>query len=64
MDTRGNIREIGTEDNPQPNEILIDKKPNPKCKDCYGRGYQRWIIENITETKPCHCVRKKATEQA
>ena len=62
MDTEGNIRKLENQ-KLKSNEILLDNEPNPNCKDCFGRGYQRWIIENITETKPCHCTKKKATEQ-
>lgn len=62
MDTEGNIRELLGDETPKMNEIGIDKKPDPNCKDCYGKGFQRWVIKNIAETKPCHCTRK-ATEK-
>ena len=57
MDTKGNIRELKPGESPRPNEIPLDKKPNPKCKDCYGRGFVRYIVKNIAETVPCHCTK-------
>jgi len=59
LDTNGNIRRLKEGEEPKINEIPIDFEPDPKCKDCWGRGYKRIIIENITEIRPCHCVRKK-----
>ena len=66
MDTEGNIRELFNNEKPKANEVLIDEVPNPNCKDCYGKGYLRWIIKNIRETKPCHCLKpliKKETKE-
>jgi hypothetical protein len=57
MDTQGHIRMIAVNEDAKPNEVPIDKLPDPKCKDCFGRGFQRFLIENVSEVKPCHCVR-------
>jgi len=63
MDTQGNIRWLKENEKPKPNEIPIDCEPNPKCEYCYGRGFIRYIIENIVEIKPCHCIRKKIIDK-
>jgi hypothetical protein len=57
MDTEGTLRHLGLGEKPKANEVPLGKEPDPNCKDCFGRGYQRWIIENITETRPCHCTK-------
>ena len=57
MNTDGDIREINGK--LKPDEVFIDKPPNPKCSDCYGRGFQRYLIENISKVVPCHCVKRK-----
>ena len=44
---------------PKDNEVPIDKLPDPNCKDCYGRGFIRVVLENIREVRPCHCVQNK-----
>jgi len=58
MDTQGNIRKLLDDEDPKPNEIRLEKEPDPNCKDCYGRGFIRYIIENVVEIKPCHCTKK------
>ena len=60
MDTEGYIRKLLDGVRPRKNEIQINSLPDPNCKDCYGRGFQRFLIENITETRPCHCVKKRS----
>ncbi len=57
MDTSGNIRKLKPGEIPKDDEIPIDKLPNPKCKDCYGRGHITRIIENIRKVEPCYCVK-------
>lgn len=57
MDDRGNIRQIPDGEQPKMNEVPLDKLPDPKCEDCFGRGFQRRLIENITVTEPCHCTK-------
>ena len=58
MDSKGHIRHLEPGEQPRPDEILIEKDPNPKCKDCYGRGHIRYIILNKVKIGPCHCVGK------
>lgn len=48
---------------PRDNEIPIDKLADPNCKDCYGRGHIKRIIENIREIEPCHCVKPPPQER-
>ena len=57
MNTDGDIREL-IDGKLKPDEVPIDKLPNQKCNDCYGRGFQRYLIENISKVVPCHCVKK------
>ena len=57
MNTEGNIRGLMDGERPRKNEVPVDKLPDPNCPDCYGRGFQRFLIENITETRPCHCTK-------
>jgi len=40
----------------------VQLKPNPKCKDCWGRGYILVIrpdlnVDKYREARPCHCVK-------
>ena len=64
MDTEGNIRELQKGEKPALNEIPIKYLPDPKCKDCYGRGFIRLKLENIVETRPCHCVMRRRKKRA
>ena len=59
MDTEGNIRTLRGGEKPKVNEVELDHLPDPNCKDCFGRGFQRFLIQNITETRPCHCTKAK-----
>ena len=57
MNTDGEIRQLMDGEKPKRNEVPLGKLPDPNCPDCYGRGFQRFLIENVTETRPCHCTR-------
>ncbi len=52
MDTSGTIHEIAQDDAVPESMVPVKGYPNPKCNDCYGRGYIRRIIQNITELWP------------
>lgn len=43
--------------------IPIDSFPDPKCKDCFGRGHITRIIENIRKVEPCYCVRNEKEKE-
>jgi len=43
-------------------QLPKDKKANPKCKDCFGRGYIKWVDPEDNKKrneKLCHCVKIK-----
>ena len=59
MDTRGTIIDVKPGEEPPINSVPLDKRPDPNCKDCYGCGFLRYIVENVAETVPCHCTKRK-----
>jgi len=38
------------------NAIEIKGLPDQKCKECFGKGYIRRIIQNVREIEPCTCL--------
>ena len=58
MDTQGNVWMLEPGQKLKDNEILIGRKPNPNCKDCFGRGHITYILENIRERRVCGCTKR------
>ena len=44
---------------------VIELKPNPKCNDCWGRGWVALVIPGspYREIRPCHCVKQIVKER-
>ena len=40
-----------------------DKKANPHCKDCLGRGYSRWMVKGEITERLCHCLKTKEKKE-
>ena len=44
-------------------ETGFEKEPNPKCKDCFGRGYIRLRIgKDYVKTAICGCTKSSLTK--
>jgi len=46
---------------------MIELKPNPKCKDCFGKGWLAFFVPerykgDFRELRPCHCVKAVVKE--
>jgi len=38
------------------NAVEIKGLPDAKCRECFGKGYIRRIIQNVREIEPCTCL--------
>lgn len=40
------------------NKNLDKRKPNPNCKDCWGKGTLIYFTLNgVRKERPCHCLK-------
>jgi hypothetical protein len=54
----GEIKEKLNELEDHPDDFYeLSKKPDKKCKHCYGRGYIGWEAKS-GNVIPCRCTRK------
>lgn len=58
----GEIRTLEPEESPLPDEIQLDRTPNPGCKLCFGKGY----LGRDSDGKliPCGCTMNKPPPSA
>lgn len=64
MDTEtGQIRRITHNEPLKSGEVELGRKPNPHCKQCWGRGSFTLIINKKKFKWPCYCTRPVLTSK-
>lgn len=57
LDISDKVRRLAPGAKPQTRDIFLSEHANPKCRDCLGRGWRRFLVNDTTEMRLCHCVR-------
>ena len=64
MDTKGHIFDVPTDAQTPEDAIRVKGYPDPHCNQCYGRGFIKRILENISQIVLCGCLGKTNQKKA